>query len=726
MKKVQFLSAAAIAAFATCNARAQVQGNVSGDADIVVTAQKRSESLQKVPAAITAVTGEALGNRQIANVEGLTSTVPGLTFGTYGGNARISIRGLGFDANGQGQEGRVAYYSNGVYFSRPASVASSFFDVDRVEVLRGPQGTLYGRNATGGAMNVIPNAPTETMSGYAELTVGNYDRVSVNAAISGAVAEDLTARVAITGNRRNGYGRNVATNSEIDNERSGSVRSIIKYEPTDIFSVSVTADYSREDDRNNPLHYFGQSNPALLVPGRAFGGFTASRIRDIAAKKDPTYESKFWGLAVHAELDLGFAKLRSISAYRNSDFALDSSIEPTNLSMLGILFYEESKQYTQELQLSGETDNARWIVGAFYFHEAVTGGAKIPYDLRLLGNPLASQVQGLTLQGDIKSEAIAGFGQIDYNISKKLELAIGMRYGWDEVSIADFAHVNFVDPYTPSYQPSSSNVRRGSKDWKSFLPKLGLNYQMSSDTLLYAAVSKGFKSGGFNIGDGAPAYNPEKLWSYELGVKTRLPGSLGRVNVTGFYYDYSNLQVNKIISGTTRVENAASAELYGVEAEAMLKASQALSFDISASFLHSKFKEFLSQNPSFPTVLTPENLAGNRLPSAPNYTIVAGAEYGMDIGAGRLIWRGEANAVGRIYFTPFNRLQESQEAVVKYNAFLKLESAGQDWNASVFIKNITNETIRSSGLVAAARAGAPSLGSLQPPRTFGVTVMRKF
>lgn len=691
--------------------------------DIIVTAQKRSESVQGVPLAITALSGGSLTDRNISDVASLATAVPNMTFGTYGGSARIAIRGVGYDNVAQGHEGRVAYHMDGVYVSRPAAILGTFYDIERVEVLRGPQGTLYGRNATGGSVNVITKAPTDDWQGNAQIGYGNYNAVISDGAIGGPIATGVRFRVAYTFENHDGWGKNVVTGNDIDNARRRGVRGTLSFDLGSSGKLDISSDYYREKDANYGNHAFGAGNPAVPLSGLVLGGFIPEDIRDIANDFDPINERESYGFAARAEIDLGGATLKSISAYRNSDFMIKTDFDATSAPLSEADYYERSRQLSEELQVSGKIGNLRYIVGAYYFDEKIFGGNAVPLSLALFGSPSFQIVQGFRGEGDIRTKAVAGFGQLDYDISDILTFTAGGRYSWERHEISDQLQFDLSRPYPPRLPNLDIYNRKGlSTTDKAFTPRLQISYKPEKGLMFYASLSKGFKSGGFDIGGGAPAFEPETLLAYEGGMKGTFANGRVRINAAGFYYDYTNLQVSKVLFSAIQIVNAASSVVYGAEAELTIIPVDGFQIDAAPAWLHTEYKNFSTANPSNP--LTPLDQSGNQLSQAPEISLRLGAEYSWSIGSGRVKLRGEMNYQDRIYFTPFNENLASRVPNTKFNAFFNLDQG--HWHASLYALNLTNRTTVANALVASAIAGSPILGTLEPPRTYGIKVGYRF
>ncbi len=697
---------------------------VTGLGDIVVTAQKRAENVQDIPLAITAVSGDTLMERQVTSVDQLSSIAPSVNFGTYGGAARIAVRGIGFDTVNPGAEGRIAYHVDGVYISRPSAQLGTFFDVDRVEVLRGPQGTLYGRNATGGSINVITRAPTADPSGHVNLTFGNFGRVAVDAALSGPLAEGVTARVTVMSNNRNGYGKNEYTGNDIDDANQRGVRASVRFEPTETLTIDLSGDYYQENDHAYGLHYFGQYTPGVPLRGAALGGHAPSNIRDINSDFDPTNNRKLYGFSGTASWDLGAATLKSITAYRHSDYTDVTELDLTELRLSIFPFYERAHQFSEELQLSGDFGGSHWLVGGYYFKEHIFGGSQVARNLLITGGPDRLK-GGYRAEGTTNTEAMAVFGQLDLALFDSLSLIFGARYNHEKIEITDALQLDFVNDYAPNVPIVPFAVlgfpRSDSTSENAFTPKFGVEYSPGNDIMLYATVSKGFKSGGYNLGVNVPAFSPETIWSYEAGMKLTTLDRKLRANLAGFYYDYSNLQVSKVINSQVITENAASASLYGAELELTAVPADGLQFDGTFSYLHSEYEDFRSLDPGRPA-LGVLNLEKNTLIQAPKYTANVGAQYSWPIASGEVTLRGELNYASRVFFTAFNVDSVGEAPNTKFNAFLSWSDDDGHWSASIFGRNLTDKVTRANGLVSSATYGSPITGSVSAPRTFGITL----
>ncbi|MBB6122387.1 TonB-dependent receptor [Sphingobium subterraneum] len=727
--------------YAQTDAAAQAADDDTSIGDIIVTAQKSEEKLSRAPLAVTALTGDALAKNHITDAASLAASVPSMNFGMYGGTARLAIRGVGFNSINAGAEGRVAYYTDGIYFSRPATALSGFYDVARVEILRGPQGTLYGRNATGGALNVITAEPTSDLSGYFTQTVGNYNLFTEEGAISGPLSDKVSARLAVKIVNRDGYGKNYGTGNDVDNAATQSIRAKLKFEPTAETTITAAFDYHHENDRNYGGHYGGQAYPAVfpvmlstLLTRAQLGGPIPPTVRDYDSLIDPSNRRTFYGASLTVAHDLSFGTVKSITAYRHSNYTdkyADGTGDATPLTNA-----EKSDQISQELQLSGDSDTFKWVGGLYYFHERINGHVDIPLGvdlLNLLGlGPIPASpngyVHGYWAGGIGKTDTVAGYGQVTWKITPELELTGGVRYAWERHKVKDSVQFDFSAMTTPN--PLSSALftpAPRSDSEKSFTPKATLSYLFAPDSTVYFTVAKGYKSGGFDLGaTQAVAYNPEKLWDYEGGIKTRLFGGRVQANLAAFYYDYSNLQVSVIVGNIVNTKNAAKARTYGFEGEIQAILAPGLRLDMNGSYLNAKFKDFRTVNTDLQS--GPVNqYAGNTLPQSPKWQGQAGLEYTYDLANGAsLRFRGDVNYTSRIHFSPFNIDTISQGEYTKFDGSIDYIGASDKWQVGVYVKNITDKTTTASAVANSFLASNSLLSYYDPPRTYGAYVTVRF
>jgi len=695
----------------------------SGIEDIVVTAQRREQNLQKTPLAITAVGSEVLANRQVTDVSGLAAVAPAVNFGAALGTARIAIRGIGYDTLNMGGEGRVAFHVDGFYVSRPNAQLAGFYDVQRIEVLRGPQGTLYGRNATAGAINVITGEPGDKLEGYVRGTAGNYALARIEAAVTVPLSDTVSTRIAVQSMDRGGFGKSTATGEDIDDEHSRAVRGKIRFQPSSTFDVTLSADYFRKKDNSGGYHIFGKGseNPAINLIGTTYGGgqFAADPY-DNGSEYYGSYR-RIYGFGSTMNLDLGAVKITSLTGYRNSTATLRTDLDGVPADLTELDPYENSKQFTQELRANVDLPIGKFIVGGYYMDEKIFGYNTIRINGIIQGKP-PGILQGIYLGGHLHTKATAIFGQADIRLTSRLNLTLGGRFSWEEVSINNINQVDFTRLYSPT-NPIIGRTQIDDHKWNKFTPKIGLDYQVTDDIFAYASYSQGFKSGGYTLGNVAPPFLQEDIKSYEAGIRSQFGDTL-RVNLSGFYYKYKNIQVSRVVNQITIIDNAASARLYGLEGDIIFRPTSAIQFDAGFSVLKSEFLNYFSQDPAQPSKGL-QDLTGNMLPQAPKYTFNLGAQYTLPVSGGEFVARIDSNIVGQTYYTAFNRSITGQEPFAKFDGNLKFSSIN-GWSLSAFVKNIGNKRTVAYAYTTTGLYGFPVVGVNAPPRTFGLTAEYKF
>jgi iron complex outermembrane recepter protein len=704
--------------------------NPSSDSlqEILVTAERRSTKLQETPLAVTAVSGDTMESRNIRTLQDLSFSVPTLEMGVTLGLAHPAIRGVGASDIIFGSDPRIAFYLDDVYVARPEAQLGVLFDVNQVEVLNGPQGTLYGRNATGGALLVSSRKPSETPTGYINLTTGNYGEIQSDGALSGALAPTLSARIAFQTLDHDGYGKNVLTGSGIDNARQRSIRLSFLWKPTGDFNFLVQSDYHREHDRDYAMHYggFGSlTNPPVLPAGLLLGGFVLPiGSRDVASVNDPINDREIWGVNATATWNLGDLTLKSITGYRHMNLTLGAQVDPSSLSLAPLYSLQTARQVSQELQAVGEFGRNSWIAGVSYFDEHLAGQVPVGFNLRLFGGPNLL-VQGVNSAGDETTESVATFARYSYKFTDQLTATLGGRFTHEKKTIFNEFAFDLTTPF--SLDNPIANVPpfpyHDEKSYAAFTPSGTLDYKFTPDIFGYVTVTQGFKSGGFNIGVDQPAFKPEKIWDYEAGLKSTFLNQRLQVNIAAFHYNYSNLQVS-IVEGTQiLIQNAAKATIDGGEFQVTALPTGHLQLDLSLAALHSQYKSYITTDPTAPQ-LGAQDLAGNQLTQAPKLKVNAGAQYTWNIPSGKISLRGEYSWTDDIFFTPFDTHNSWSPRHSKSNAFLSYDEL--HWSATAFVRNLANKTIIADAYNATGLVGFPVNASLEPPRTFGLTVGYKF
>ncbi len=718
------IAAPAIAQDSQAGDRAATQENRGFD-EIVVTATRSSESLSRVAASITAVSEADLGAGKVQDVASLASSIPNLSVGDQFGVNRIFIRGIGLTSIDLGADGGVAFLQDGAQIARPAAQLSGFYDLQQVEVLRGPQGTLYGRGATAGAINLITKKPTAELDGYVRGTYGNYNNIGVEAAIGGPVSGDkIMVRVAGKYENRDGYGINEFTGRDVDDRDAYAFRGTVLLAPSDDLEIVLSGEYFHEDDSNYAFHYFGPTVAPENLLGSILGGGTLftvaaasgkkANIRNIYSDQEALNQRKGYSFTGSIEYTTGEWSLKSISSYHNFERFNRDDLDASNVNMFGQNNYDESSEtYSQEFVANYQGERFDAIVGAMYFKEDLFGAVRVPLtNLGLLfGLPADTfNSQNYLQQGKVAIDAYGVYAQGSYAFTDKLKVTLGGRFSHEKRrGTGTFEFLGVV----PTDKAAS---------WDAFTPTLTVNYQANDNTLVYGSVTRGFKSGVINVGSQNDVIDPEYVWSYEVGLKTSSADNRLQANIAAFYMDYSNLQVG-FVDATSVVTtiNAASARNYGIEAELRAKPADGLTLELFGTYLNAKYTEFESGDyrQGFAVV----DLSGNRLSNAPEFSFRAGADYDIPLSLpGKLNIRGEINWQDRVYFTEFNNADATQGSYALVNAGLRYTADNGGWSAELWGRNLTNELVLTNNIITAPLYSSVRVGSVAAPRTYGVTL----
>jgi len=686
--------------------------------DIIVTAQRRAQSIQDIPVSITAFSGETLRQSVITDSFALQFNTPGLVLSTNKSLGQPFIRGIGTDILTVGADSSVATNLDGVYQTRPTAAIQEFFDVARVEVVKGPQGTLYGRNATGGAINVITNRPGQELEAFADLTVGNYATRRLEAAINLPLSDISAVRIAGVRTTRSGFSRDLALDRDLDDADLWAVRAQLLIQPTDRFTIELRGYLTREDSARTLA---GTVNPNAFAPAvNIFGATLLPNPREV--RLNHPNNNKIRDDQLHLELQYKFDgfELKSLTSWDRRTLQELVDIDSTDVDFAWDTDDQESKVLTQELQLlSRDTERLDWVLGAYFLTEDA--------DQRFI--VYVPPIQGIIdPQANIQTDAYAVFGEGTYKLTDALSVTAGLRYSIETKEQRLITTI--TDPVGGLGTPGGVFVteRGGKETWRAFTPKLGLEYRTGTDALIYATISRGFKSGGFNTAGAGEMFDPEFIWSYETGVKTSLLNNQVRLNMSAFYYDYTNLQVNRFEPQTggavSTVTNAAEATLAGADLELFANLGKAFDADLRVSLLHAQYDSFLTSDPDSSDPDALQDLSGNRLPRAPRFSSVLGLGWKVPLGSNELRLRGEWSYQSQIYFNQFNADLVSQDGYHLINVSVALNGPDDRWRLAAFVRNLTDETFRTTVIRSTSFIG--TLDFFGPPRTWGIQASYRF
>ena len=744
-----------------------------GIGEIVVTAQKRSENIQDVPIAISAVSSEFLESRGISSIDSLGSIAPNVKIERAPSSktiSQIAIRGSVTINPAITWEPAVGLYLDGVYIAKAQGSIFDVADLERVEMLRGPQGTLYGRNALAGAINLISKKPSGEAGGMAELTYGSFDSWKVKAALDLPKFGIFSAKVSGQLSRRDGLVKitpntvpgvvlaqpNLVNQTDTLNSKSLMVQ--LRAEFSDTITADYTFDWNKQKQRppfaqlvgvnrnGDPRDIFDPASPSYI--GAAPLDLYANPQRQTTASiNGDVYErSRAYGHALTLTAELGAATLKSITAYRNLKWADGLDLDGSPLDIAFTQRITDYDAFSQELQLTGNAlnDKLNYVVGAFYFKEkAETLG---PQQFFGLFGPF-----GNYFQSDYGShtKAFALYSQLDYKLTDALKLTLGGRYTHESKDVRRFFASG--SPLTTVITLPYGGVPDAK--YNNFSPAATLAYEVNDNVNIYARFARGFKSGGFNgetnvfFDPGAPAgctfgltelcdpYRPEKVDSYELGLKTKLLDNKLIFNVAGFYDNHKDIQLS-IFQATgaasSVVRNAASARIQGLEFEAIARPADALTINASLALLDAKYKRYIDGG---------IDVSNNRaFPHTPKRTASIGLDWRVIEGDwGKLNLYGDVNHVSKYFTFPYALTTPTASDQNAYNtrskgrtmvnlraAISDVKIGGASLEIAGFVKNLTKEDDASNFIDFGPGFGGLTLGYFPDPRTWGVSVGMRF
>lgn len=707
---------------------ALAQSDSVGLEEIIITAQKRPESIQDTPIALTAVSGDTLLKRNIDTIGELAAFVPNLTStnGPQGSSdANFFVRGVGqFDFIITNDPGVGVYY-DGVYLGRTVGALLDTSDIERVEVLRGPQGTLFGRNTLGGAISVVSKGPQlEELSGNGRLVYGSRDRVDVDAAINVPIGDTVAVRA--TGLFRTQDGQSVRP---FDNARYADVdrlggKMAVRFAPNDRLDITLQGDYVRDRGSPNPVINVGFA-PLPFFPAN-IGEDTSDDFYTTFQSADPTNDLDIWGLSANISYDFDFMTVKSITAYRSLEGFTTSDSDGTGFTLYDQTSDIDQTQFSQEFQFVGSAfdDRLEWLAGAYYFEESARQVQDLcfaPVTAMVLMGPQNRFGPCVTWfqDNDQDTTSYALFGQLNFKITDQFSITAGGRQTWEDKDIISTQAFNLPDGMT--LQPFVTGLA-DSLDFSKFTPKVGLEYKPDDTLLFFASYSKGFRSGGFNgrliaPNTQVPTYAPDTNDAFELGMKSDLFDDRLRVNATLFYSKYEGIQQTITDPEVQfRVANAGDAELYGFELEVTAAPVEGLLATLAVGFTES---EFTDVDP-FAGIME-----GNRLPFSPKWTIAGGLSYDIKTKWGPVTPRVDVRYQSEVFFSPFNLPLESQGGYALVDARIAYTDPDERYTVAFQAENLFDKEFFTFGQDAIANQGV-AYAQIGLPRELSVSLNVSF
>jgi iron complex outermembrane receptor protein len=675
--------------------------------DIVVTAQRRSERLQDVPISVNAITSEAMVNRGVTNSFDLQSVVPGLSMSRVSTIATPYLRGVGTDGGNPNNEQSVATYVDGVYYAAPFGNLYSFNNIERIEVLKGPQGTLFGRNATGGVVQIITRRPSHDALIEAYAGYGNYDTIEGGGYATAGLGESLAMDIGVQfKNQADGWGRNTLLNQDIFKGKEFSVRSKILLTPDDMTEITLTGDYNFARNSFNTFNR-GPGIPDLdgVVRNPARYNSNGNVIADS--------KNEIGGVALRIERDLAFARLVSISAYRKALGTNFFDYDTSPLEIVSTALAARVKTLSQEVQLISKPGSSfDWTLGAYYFD------AKSSYDPgRLCGFGIVP-TGCLDINAFQHTKSVSPYAQATFEVMDGTKVTAGLRYTHEEQDVTGGFQAS-ASPRGATTGPFGP-VPDLNQSFSKLTWRLAIDQRLAPDVKIYASFNRGVKSGGFNLqAPGTPGTHPEILDAYEIGLKSELLDHRMRLNVASFYYNFKDIQVQVVQNNVSTTVNAAKARMVGVDADFAYIVLPELTITANAAYIDGEFQDF--NNPTvFPASaydppVALANAAGNPTTRTPKFTGSVGFDYKMTTTAGEFGLSSNLYYNSGFAWEPSNRLR--QKAYELLNASVRWTSPGDTFTVRLWAQNLTRAKYLTQGQ-------STAVGDLlipAAPRTFGIT-----
>jgi len=707
--------------------------SVAGSLDeIVVTAQKREQNLQTVGTSITAFDGASLRKLGLTDVTAISNQTPGMQFNQYGATVTVyNLRGVSQNDFSDHQEAPIAVYADDAYIASMGALAGSLFDIQRVEILRGPQGTLFGRNATGGLIHYISEKPKFDDDGYVSVTLGNYGTLNTEGAFNHAVSDRLAMRASFGTDYHDGYIKNLVGPS-INNQKQYAGRLQFLYKASERGEISLKIHGVVNDNETAGNYSWASSTPdpstgrgvfnspsaapffcdlPACPPGSDPGGYVNSSGTPFTQSEDRRgiFNRTVFGTTLHVNWNFDAFTLTSVTDYLRLQkrYGEDSDVSPNHLFNYDT--FQHYQQLAEEFRLNGTSGALHWITGLYFLDYHTRNGEYV--DLPIYGGPTNATFR-------LTTESQSVFGQLEYDFSPNWTGIAGLRYTSDQKTF-DYLYVG-ASPPLPEYNSSTNSA--ASKTFSNVTAKLELDYKISSDSMLYASLNRGAKGGGWSAPSNGVTqvsidnlqYDQETLTSYELGEKLTFWEGRARINGAVFYYDYKNYQ-GFFLAGLTQVVQNVDATVKGAELELAVAPTRGLNLELGISHLDTVAKKvplpFLGADgqPQF---------INTELPQAPKWSVNAVARYEWNIPTGKLALEADTKWNAHEYLELLNGQVDYQDSYALSNARVTYSNDAH-WDISAWVKNVSNKYYRVYNLDLSALGFNQSVYG--PPRTYGAT-----
>ncbi|MBL4801789.1 MAG: TonB-dependent receptor [Emcibacter sp.] len=749
--------------------------------EITVTARKREESLQDAPVSVTAFSTASLEKRGITNLGNISAYTPNVDINAGKGdggstNAAVFIRGVGQNDFIFPTDPGVGIYVDGVYIARSIGGMMDLADVERVEILRGPQGTLYGKNTIGGAINVITSRPNGELEGKIKATAGQRNHFDVEANLNFPIVDDLlSGKIAVVSKNQDGYSKRVSDGLDLGDTNVDAIRAGLNWNASEDVTVYLSFDASRIRQNGVPGTLLGTFDS----PGSLYGLYNAVAAPMVAAllnlpagslfddryvTGDPAFsngtgptkdENDTWGASATIDWDIkDNMTLKSITAFRKMDAEIQTDIDYSPFPIIHTTEIQHQKQFSQEIQLAGTAVDGKlsWLWGGFFSNEKINDdnttllASGLFQALELMPGAFVPLAAGVTCPSVPAAPCAGGAGNpwnaaldldvspftkldtnnwatflhMSYDVTEQFSVTLGGRYSYEKKTY-------FIDSNFPASGKIATLPTTDTQSWSKFTPKVGLDYHVNEDVLVYASFAKGFKSGGWNPRPLNPLefkrYDQENLIAYEFGIKSRLLDNRMTFNLAGFYSQYNDLQLSSNSVNPANgallltVDNAGDVDIWGFEAEIIARPTASLDLNLALGFMDNKYTSLAAST---------GYSIDNKLPNAPKLTLSAGAQYAFDLGddMGQLTIRGDVNYRSKTFNNPQNSVEIIQSAYTLLNGRITWDSPDEDWQVAIFVLNITNKDYFTSA------ENIPAFGVRNAvygrPREWGASISRSF
>lgn len=699
IERIRLLACAsfvALVGIVPAHAQTGPAASASAEPDIIVTAQRRSERQVDVPLSLSVLSDKTLASAGVTGVQGLTQVTPGLQYSQTGVLTQPTIRGIGTTGTNVGDSANVATYVDGVYQATMLGGLFELNNIDRIEVLKGPQGTLFGRNATGGAIQIYTREPQTDTTVEASAGFGSFNDRWIKAYAS-AGSGDVSANVAATYRQDDGYVYDLNRNVTVGAHKTMSVIGKVKWTPSDRTKVILAVNVANLIDNSvlTPYFVFNNSRSAFNDATKPY----ARTPRTTALSLDPLNRVNQGGVSLTAQHDTGAVTIKSVTSYQHVSMLNLTDLDGGPLPIQKILYSNTSDSVSEELTVaSSGTHTLNWVGGVFLFRDDADQPTYVINDTPFL-------------HSSVLTKALGVFGEVNIQATDQLSLIAGVRYSTENKRLTSQA----LTPVGPVYSLN--------KTWNSFTPRMSVRYALADRVNVYATFSQGFKSGAYNsstVPGGADplgsigAVDPEKVTAYEAGLKVARDGLT--FNAAVYHYDYTNIQVSAFVGGATaitRLQNAASARITGIDGDMSFVVSDHLRLTATAAYSHARYRDFIGAIALVPSsTVNPVNGAsngnvqssttasGNAMVRQPDYTLGFGANYTQPIGASSIELSGNTYFSGSFFWDAANTVKQPSYNVT--NMRVTWIWPGEKVRVSLIGNNVFNSKYNQAMAIATA------------------------